>query len=190
MNNRFVSCGNSGGAENQPTHSILKFDNPGNTSNQDFFKRTNELSYKQANLVNVPYISEVEGPVNWQWGYEHQLTLTNAPTAVRLMRLPKADVDTGFEIDYTISSTSYEAVRTGKIVIINNARTGRAELFDDYQYAGDENYLDKIYFDAILSDEDGDTNDETVVINYTSNMGPGDESLFKFAIRNKQTTVS
>lgn len=190
LNNRFVSVGNDGGTEAQPVYSVIKFVKEGNSSNQDFFKRTEELSYKQANLVNVVYVPEIEGPVNWAWGYEHKLSLSSAPSAVRLMRLPKGDVDTGFEIDYTINSTSYEISRTGKIVIVVNGRNGRVELFDDYQYSGTESYLDKIYFEAILSDEDGDTEDETVVINYYNLTASDDVSEFKFTVRNKQTNIS
>ena len=190
LNNRYVAVGNNGGTESQPVHSVIKFLKASNTSNQDYFKRTEELSYKQANLVNVVYVPEVEGPTNWAWGYEHKLNLTNAPTAVRLMRLPKGDVDNSFDIDYTINSTTYEISRTGKLTIVVNGRNGRVELFDDYQYSGTESYLDKIYFDAILSDEDGDTEDETVVINYINTTAADDVSEFKFTVRNKQTSIS
>lgn len=186
-NNRFSSVGNSGGAETQSTHSIIKYNKTGNTSSSDFFTRTKVLSYTDANLVNTPYKPEVEGPANWNWGYDHEKTIS-VGSSVRLLRLPQV-VNQGFVIDYTLVSANYQVSRTGTITVSVNSYSNEVELLDDFYFTGDETKLDLIKFDAILSDEDGDTEDDTIAITYTSTMPSDDQSEFKFRVQNKQSDV-
>lgn len=186
-NNRFTLCGTDGGAEDSATHSIIKFAQTGNTSAGDFFARTKVLSYTQANLVNVPYLPEVEGPANWEWGYEHELTISSG-SGTKILRLPQL-INQGFVIDYTLVSANYQLSRSGRITVAVNSYSEEVELFDDFSFSGDESLLDKIKFDAILTDENGDASDDTIVITATSTMASDDQTEFKFKVQNKQSTV-
>lgn len=201
-NNKFITCGNDGGSDDQPVHSIIKYLKLGNTSVNDFFTRTRVLSYTQTinplitpNILgNVPYIAEVEGPTNYAWGFEHQITILNGQ-ALTLFRLPQA-INQAFEISYTMISETYNAMRTGKITIMLNGRTDvsagtpRVEVSDDYHYVGDSVYLDSIYLDAILRDIDTDGNFDTLVIRSNSLMASDDRTQFKFKVETKQTDLS
>lgn len=201
-NNKFITCGNDGGSDDQPVHSIIKYLKLGNTSVNDFFTRTRVLSYTQTinplvtpNILgNVPYIAEVEGPTNYAWGFEHQITILNGQ-ALTLFRLPQA-INQAFEISYTMISETYNAMRTGKITIMLNGRTDvsagtpRVEVSDDYHYVGDSVYLDSIYLDAILRDIDTDGNFDTLVIRSNSLMASDDRTQFKFRVETKQTDLS
>ena len=187
-NNRYVSVGNSGGTEALPQVAVIKFGKKSNESVGDYFSRTAELSYNQANMTGVIYQPEIEGPSNWTWGHEHSLTIVRGDQ-IKLFRLPQATTNQGYEIDYTMTSESYEAVRTGTMTIINNAYNNRVEISDEYHFAGDEIYLDDIHFDVTITDEDGDGTDETISILSTSGMPVGDQTEFKFKVKNKQSSV-
>ena len=186
-NNKFTLVGNNGGSEGQPETSIIKYAVIGNESVGDYFSRTAALSYNQSYLTGVEYIPEVEGIVNWIWGFEHSITLTQGD-AVKVMRLPQA-TNQGFEIDYTLVSNNYEAARSGVMTVMVNGYTGDVEISDDYHYSGNENYLADIYFDAIITNEAGDTSEKTISILCTSSMPGDDQTEFKFKVKNKQSSV-
>jgi hypothetical protein len=145
-------------------------------------------------LGNVPYIAEVEGPTNYAWGFEHQITILSGQ-ALTLFRLPQA-INQAFEISYTMISETYNAMRTGKLTIMLNGRTDvsagtpRVEVSDDYHYVGDSVYLDSIYLDAILRDINTDGNFDTLVIRSNSLMTSDDRTQFKFKVETKQTDLS
>jgi len=86
-------------------------------------------------------------------------------------------------------------MRTGTITVMLNSRTDagvgtpKVEVSDDFQYVGDETYLDKIYFDAILRDVDADGTFETLVIRSNSSMPSEDTTQFKFKVKTKQSSV-
>ena len=201
-NNKFITCGNDGGSDDQPVYSIIKYLKLGNTSVNDFFTRTRVLSYTQTinplvtpNILgSVPYIAEVEGPTNYAWGFEHQITILSGQ-ALTLFRLPQA-INQAFEISYTMISETYNAMRTGKLTIMLNGRTDvsagtpRVEVSDDYHYVGDSVYLDSIYLDAILRDINTDGNFDTLVIRSNSLMTSDDRTQFKFRVETKQTDLS
>jgi hypothetical protein len=200
-NNKFITCGNDGGSDDQPVYSIIKYLKLGNTSINDFFTRTRVLSYTQTinplitpNILgSVPYIAEVQGPTNYAWGFEHQLTILNGQQ-LTLFRLPQA-INQAFEISYTMISETYNAMRTGKLTIMLNGRTDvsagtpRVEVSDDYHYVGDSVYLDSIYLDAILRDINTDGNFDTLVIRSNSLMNSDDRTQFKFRVETKQTDL-
>ncbi len=201
-NNKFITCGNDGGSDDQPVYSIIKYSRLGNTSVNDFFTRTRVLSYTQTinplvtpNILgNVPYIAEVQGPTNYSWGFEHQLTILSGQQ-LTLFRLPQA-INQAFEISYSMVSETYNAMRTGKLTIMLNGRTDvsagtpRVEVSDDYHYVGDSTYLDSIYLDAILRDINTDGNFDTLVIRSNSLMISDDRTQFKFRVETKQTDLS
>lgn len=186
-NNVFELVGNDGGTDAQPEVAVIKYSKQGNESRGDFFTRTRALNANQTTLLNVVYVPEVEGPVNWSWGFENSTTITEGAN-LRVMKLPKS-VNQSFEIDYTLVSENYEAMRTGVMTVAINGYTGAVEISDDYHYSGNAIYLDNIKFSATLSDEDGDTVDETLLISSTSTMPSDDQTEFKYKIKNKQSIV-
>jgi hypothetical protein len=200
-NNKYITCGNDGSSDDQPVYSIIKCLKIGNASINDFFTRTEILSYTQSidplvtpNILgSVPYIAEVEGPTNYVWGFEHQVTVLSGQ-ALTLFRLPQA-INQAFEVTYTMVSETYNAMRTGKLTIMLNGRTDvsagtpRVEVSDDYHFVGDSVFLDSIYLDAILRDINTDGNFDTLVIRSNSLMTSDDRTQFKFRVEAKQTDI-
>jgi len=193
-NNKFSSCGNDGGSEEQPVYSVLRFDKLGNESVNDYFSRTAVLSYTQSAINTVPYIPEVQGPVAYEWGFEHEVTVLNGDN-LNLFRLPQA-LSQGFIVKYVMISEVNNAMRVGELHMMLNGRTDPAngtpkiEVSDEYQFTGDESYLDKIYFDAILRDIDADGDFETVVVRSNSSMPSTDRTKLKFKIEARQTAIA
>lgn len=182
-NNKFVLVGNSAGTDLQPTTPVIKIEQLGNTVSNNFFNRTSKVSYDPATLINVVYVPEVEGPITWEWNNEHTINLT-AGTNVKFFRLPQS-ITQSFDIEYSLKSTVYNAVRQGILRIV--VHNGVVQITDEFDYSGDEIYLDNIKFDAILTNEDGDLTDETVSVYYDSDMPVDDLSEFTFKVRNKQS---
>jgi len=192
--NKFIGCGNDGGAENQPISSIIKYSILGNESINDFFTRTKILSYTQENLDGagaVPYIPEVEGPINYDWGFEHEVTILDGDD-VTLFRLPNF-VNQSFDVEYFAEAEQgYNGVRSGKLRLICNATTDApngtptVSVSDDYDYVGDNIYLDSISFDAILRDVDADATFDTIVVKTNASAMPTNaRTKFKFKVKTK-----
>jgi hypothetical protein len=146
-------------------------------------------------IGTIPYVPEVEGPCNFEWGFEHEVTILDGD-AVTLFRLPQV-VNQSFDIDYlAVASQGYTGTRSGKLrVIVNSTEdtpngTPDVQVSDDYDYIGDNLYVDKISFSAILSDVDADTNFDTVVIkSNAAGMPTNARTQFKFKVKTKQSTL-
>lgn len=266
--NKFLTCGNDGGADDSPTTPVIRCDRLGNISVGDYFSRTRILSYTQAviktgsatlvaggitvtvpstegykpnqiitkvsgtgefgvaariqsvdsptqftvdvphlanGLVNfqltspiiddVVYIPEIEGPMNFDWGFEHEVTILDGDN-VTLFRLPKL-ANQSFDVDYlALSEEGYNGVRSGKLRIVVNAiedvpnQTPAVTVTDDYDYVGDNVYLDTMSFDAILSDVNADTEFDTVIVKtFSSGMPTNARTKFKFKVQTKQNVL-
>lgn len=283
--NKFYTCGNNGGADDQPETAVITIDTLSNKSIDDYFSRTKVLSYSQgfirqasATLVvgglsvivastenikpgqliikktgvgefgfttedniftpeldnditvtarvdqvispteftvtiphlasgavtfelvspvieDVPYIPEVEGPVNYEWGYEHEVTVIDGDNNT-LFRLPKLE-NQSFVIDYfSLSEQGYTGVRSGTLHVIVNALTDGAVgtpavlVSDEYDYLGDNIYLDTISFDAILDNVGNSPDLNTIIIkSNASGMPTQARSRFKFRVKTKQTVL-
>ena len=281
--NKFYTCGNNGGGDDQPETAIITIDTLSNKSVDDFFSRTKILSYSQgfirqssATLVagglsvfvastadinpgqliikntgigefgftltdnlntpeidndivttarvdqvispteftvtiphlasgpvtfelvspvieDVPYVPEVEGPVNYEWGYEHEVTVLDGDGNT-LFRLPKLE-NQSFVIDYTsLSEQGYTGMRSGTLHIVVNALTDVANgtpsliVSDEYDYVGDDLYLDTVSFDAILDNVGNSPDLNTIVIKSNASGMPTEaRSKFKFRVKTKQT---
>ena len=268
--NKFVTCGNDGGADDVPVTPVISFAKLGNESINDYFTRTKVLSYTQGAILatnatitagqatitltntssirpgqvliktsgtgafgsdnttvlsvdspteitvnvphsasgqiffeirspiigSVPYIPEVQGPSNFVWGFEHEVTISDG-TAITLFRLPQV-INQAFEVDYLLTSElGWNGVRSGTLQILCNSRTDAPagtpsiSVSDNYDYQGDGNYLDKVYFDAILDDMNADNENETIVIRSNSvSMPSNSRSNFKFKVKTKQTSIT
>lgn len=146
-------------------------------------------------IEDVPYIPEVEGPSNIEWGFEHEVTVLDGD-ANTLFRLPKL-VNQSFVVDYlALSEQGYTGLRSGKLHIVLNALTDGSvgtpavSVSDEYDYVGDNVFLDAISFDAILSDVGATGDFNTIVVkSYASAMPTGARTKFKFKVQTKQSVL-
>lgn len=147
-------------------------------------------------LENVVYIPEVEGPSNFEWGFEHQVTVIDG-TNNTLFRLPQM-VNQSFDIDYiAIAEQGYNGMRSGKLRLVVNANTdagnGNPDVYvtDEYDYVGDNLFVDNISFDATLVDINNDGDFDTVVVksNVLGTLPSNARTKFKFRVQTKQTDL-
>ena len=147
-------------------------------------------------LENVVYIPEVEGPSNFEWGFEHQVTVIDG-TNNTLFRLPQM-VNQSFDIDYiAIAEQGYNGMRSGKLRLVVNANTdagnGTPDVYvtDEYDYVGDNLFVDNISFDATLVDINNDGDFDTVVVksNVLGTLPSNARTKFKFRVQTKQTDL-
>lgn len=198
INNRFTLCGNDGGAENVSQHSIIKFQTNTNLSENDYFARTEILGFTPGYWTSFAYLPEIEGTCIATLGEVHTVTLTYTgldgsgnPNYSKIFRLP-AEVDIAnqtFEIDYILTSRSYAAHRSGTLTLIVDGYNKTVLVDDDHNFigAGGDQYLDKVYFDAIIQTFSG--NPSVLDIRASSQMPSDDNSQMEFKIKIKKTLV-
>jgi len=198
INNRFEGCGNDGGAEYESQHSIIKFQTNTNHSENDYFTRTEVLGFTPGFWTSYDYRPEIEGTVNSTLGEVHTASITYTgvdgngdPNYSKIFRLP-AEVDIAnqtFEIDYIITSRSYAAHRAGTLTLIVDGYNKTVLVDDDHNFigAGGDQYLDKIYFDAIIQTFSG--NPSVLDVRASSQMPSDDSSQIEFKIKLKKTIV-
>ena len=185
QSNKFTSCGNEAGTEGQPQTSVIKFNKNTNNSDGDYFSRTQALSYNQEFINNVAYVPEVEGNSIYTQGY-HSVVAIGQGTNVKTFRLPGSEHQS-YEIDYLITATNFEAVRSGTLTITQeNFGTAAVTVADDYNYSGNALYEEDIIFNATLIDENSDLTNETISVNITSTNLIAE---MKFTIRCKQSNI-
>jgi len=107
-------------------------------------------------------------------------------------------VNQAFEVDYlAVAEQGYNGVRSGKLTVIVNALTDGSNntpnvyVTDDYDYLGDNLYVDSISFDATLVDIDTDGTFDTVLIksNSVGSLPSNARTKFKFRVKTKQTDI-
>ena len=185
QSNKFTLCGNEAGTEGQPETSIIKFNKNKNDSVDDFFARTAALSYSQDFINNVPYLPEVEGNSIYTQGYHSVISIAQGSN-VKTFRLP-GNEHQSYDIDYLITATNFEAVRSGTLSITQeNFGTPTVSVVDEYNYSGDSAYEDDISFSAALIDENADLTNETISVTITSTSLIAE---MKFTIRCKQSNI-
>ena len=197
-NNSYVKVGTEGAAEFQATHSVIKYEKPGNTSNGDYFARTAVLSYTPGYWISYAYLPEIEGAVIAEFGETHTLntilrtgTDANGPIGVKRFRLSgEPDIASQqYEIEYVINSSAYSASRSGTCTLTLNGIDKTVTVSDNYDFIGTSSYEDAISFGALIQDADGDTVDETVDVLIASTMPSDDQSTIEFKIRNRKSTI-
>jgi len=182
--NRFVLVGNSAGIETTPVYPIIQYDKKTNKSVSDYFARTKALT-TGANLNTVPYIPEIEGTAQYSLDYENSVQF-GRQNNIRLFRLPGVQSQS-YELDYTIVSNSYRVIRSGVMTVTVDGVQGNVEVSDDFDFVGDETFLDDINFSAQLRDADSDGTAETINMRVTSTMPNDDQSTIKFTVKAKKT---
>ena len=197
-NNSYVKVGTEGAAEFQATHSVIKYEKPGNSSVGDYFARTAVLSYTQGYWTSYAYLPEIEGAVIAEFGETHTLntilrtgTDANGPIGVKRFRLSgEPDIASQqYEIEYVINSSAYSASRSGTCTLTLNGIDKTVTVSDNYDFIGTSSYEDAISFGALIQDADGDTVDETVDVLIASTMPSDDQSTIEFKIKNRKSTI-
>lgn len=147
------------------------------------------FSIISAIITAVPYIPEVDGPCNFVWGFEHQVTV-RAGTLQTVFRLPKL-ANQSFDIDYVAQGENgYSGVRSGKLRLTMDT-SSNITVSDDYDFVGDTIYVDNISFDAIISDINVDGNDETILVksNVAGSLSSNATTKIKFKVQTKQIVI-
>ena len=154
------------------------------------------FSILSAIITSIPYIPEVEGPCNFEWGFEHSVSIT-AGLNQTIFRLPKL-ANQCFDIDYmSIGTSQYNGVRSGTLSVlvsaINDSGNGTPAVIvtDEYSMLGNNNVVDNISFDAIISDIDGDSTSDTILIksNTAGIISSTATTKFKFRVKTKQIAL-
>lgn len=162
-NNRFYSVGNHSGTSANAKEPIIKFYTLSNQSLQDWFQRTNELSFDPTFLVNFPYVPEISGPSITKIGHTHQVKISEYGEYAKLIKLPADDV-TAYSIDYIYKSPREEAYRSGTIELIVDPNKNEYAFSDDYEYIGERFFETALKFKAQTYDENNDNIVDTVAI--------------------------
>ena len=199
--NKFDLCGNSGSADNVPSHSVIKFERPGNISKDDIFSRTAVLSYDASYWDGVKYIPEIEGAVDASFGQVHILNTitrtgidTNPAIGIihqKRFRVPAEDdvANQRYDIDYVITSRNYDSFRSGILTINVNGITKTVTVEDNQNFTGTTSYQDAISFDVLIQDADGDTVDDSIDVRVGSIMPSDDVSQIEYKVKLRKTIV-
>jgi len=168
--NTFEFVGNNQGADYEAAHPVLRFDIAGNASINDYFSRSKILS--DNTYVGYPYINEIQGSVNHTSRYYIERQIGSSSTYVTRLRLP---ADTGveaqqFKIRYHLNSLDFSATRSGELRVTCNGVSNTVRISDSYDYEGDANKELDFLFNATLTDVNGDSSDETILLGVKNDL--------------------
>ena len=151
--NKFFNVGNHGGNYGNAQTSIIDFgDNALNQSSDDYFKRTEELSFSSDYLINYPFVSEITGPNIADVGYTYQIDIGEVSEAIKFCNLSATNARS-YIIEYNYISRIINGKRTGTIEIMADPLNDNISMSDDYVYTGDAEYEQNLKFSAALYDE-------------------------------------
>lgn len=171
-NNQYLNVGNNNNGYANPIYTNIRFDTQGNQSSNDYFERSKRLK-DQSNfgLVAFKPVVETADKFTDQTGFRVGLNETlSIPT--ESFRLPFYDKST-FNVDYVIEKTTLgEGVRTGKLTLTVDPTTNEVAIKDEFSYTGDAT-LENIDFSAVMTDFDGDSIRETLIIRVFNPVGNG-----------------
>lgn len=180
--NRYFSVGNDNGTSANATYSVLFFNDQYNTSDNDYFERANNLSVDQS-FANVPFVPLVEGKHFFDYDFALKTQISELPQPATVFRLPGLASGT-YLIDYWYDSDAYSILRSGQLKLVLNIQTGEVVVSDDYEYSGPSGFSRNLNFTALLSDEDGDSTTETLLIQAENTVASDSAAVyFKFTAR-------
>lgn len=182
-NNRFVTVGTNQGSETNAVYPVILYKTSSNKSQIDYFARTEALI--SGTDAAVTYVPEIEGTAQYALNYEHEQNFGRLQN-VRLFRLPGVQ-NQNYELDYTIVSNTYRAIRSGTMSVTVDAVQDNVEVTDMYDYVGDNDFITALDFTGRLRDTNSNGAADTIDIRLTSRMPNDDESTIKFTIKAKKT---
>jgi hypothetical protein len=185
-NNRYYDVGNDGGTSADVTTSVIRFDQTGNTTIDDWFERTSDLSYSseyvnvnnansanyQADVLGPKYLPEVEGVFNYSHSAMHTINpIGSNGNWITAWRLP-ANQSRSFEIPYTYKSDNADGIRQGTLYVLIDRDNEKICVTDDYEFIGQDTSLvgtgDNLTFRGklvnITSGDAGDSTNDTAYI--------------------------
>jgi len=115
--------------------------------------------------------------------FSYSINVVQQTSYVRVLRAP-GESDRTVYVDYIYRSTAIDAVRQGTLEILINRSTGEATLTDDHSYLGGTIYENNVKFRAVVTDEDGDTVADTIVIELV-NLTSADTASLLFKVKYK-----
>lgn len=139
-NNKFLAVGNDGGASSSNNWSVIKTAYDGNTSENDYFQRTQDLSvYTSAYFFAASYKPEIQGPITYTNKFPVTSVVRNHSVAEDFIMLP-IDAHRGvveIEYQYRAELAAGEVLRQGTWTITYNQDAGQHSFDDVYTYTGD-----------------------------------------------------
>ena len=202
-NNRYYDVGNDGSTSSSPVTSIIKFDQEGNISIDDWFERTNDLSYNrefvnvnagnsinfQSDITGAKYIPEVEGIFNYKYSDLHKIdSISTTSNWVTAFRLP-ANQNRSFEIDYFYRSPQVTGVRTGTLTIMIDIGNQAIKISDEFEFTGaNMSVAENLTFRArLVNITEGNPSDTTIETAYIEmrNTTASDSGKLYFTIASK-----
>jgi hypothetical protein len=171
QNNKYYDVGNNGGDSKTAAYTVLHFGEGSNLSDNDYFKRSDEMTNKSGYLA-YPYISEVSGVAKSNHKFNVQLAL--APSAVNsvLIRLP-GNTSSRIRVHYFYQSVDASIVRQGTMYLTVDKFNNNVTLTDEYDVTGNGARFSALSFSANLEDKAvspavQDGNKETVFVRYSN----------------------
>lgn len=181
--NRYYAVGNDGGSSLNPVTPVIQFDDYENSSENDWFERSEDLQFDPTYIATVQYIPEVSGAIIYENNYTSRVRVSeSASEYVTLFRLP-ANIEKGFEIDYLYRSNQVNATRSGVLKIVVDPDDDQHKLSDEYEYVGNSLYEESLNFSTTvfaLGGAEVDTLAVTVL-----NSTPSDDADFYYRVKTK-----
>jgi hypothetical protein len=155
QNNKYYDVGNDGGSTVAVTTSVIKFDETGNNTVNDWFERTDDLSYSPefvnvndsngsnylADISGPKYLPEVEGIFNYTHNHMHTVNPVGSNgNWITAWRLPANQTRT-FEIPYTYKSINVDGVRHGTLSVLIDRDNEKISVSDEYEFIGQDDSL-------------------------------------------------
>lgn len=187
-NNKYFDVGNDGGTSADTLTSIIKFDTVGNSTIDDWFQRTLDLSYgsdyvnvddsnsanSNADINGPKYLPEVEGIFNYTNSFIHTIEpIFTSGNFVTGFRLP-ANQSRSFQIPYQYNSIQVNGTRFGTLTVLIDRENDEIAVSDDFEFLGTDNTVtgvgNNLTFRGklvnILSGDPGDSDIDTAYIEF------------------------
>ena len=193
--NKLINVGNNGGGNAGAIYPQIYFASYGNSSQNDYSDRANDLA--TTNLLSQ-YVPEVAGHGSYSLAGSRAVTLGYITSSATLaFRLPCSTTVNGipigstvFKIDYIYKSNANYFTRRGTMTISADIDNKQIQLSDDYDFAGNDSavttaiILDfQVYFlDAtgvIYTGANGQTT-ASIGVYYTNNLN-GDSGTLSYS---------
>ena len=182
-NNKFYTVGNESGNSSLARFSIIKFVSNRNTSDGDWFERSEDLGYTEEFKNTTVYIPEVEGPAIVDFNTTHTLSIGQSGEFSKLFRLP-AETTKAYEIEYIYKSNAVDAVRTGTLSLVVDPVNDTFNISDDYNFTGDYTYAENLKFTAQNYDQDTDLSIDTIAV-MMLNLTVNDDAVMYYKVKTK-----
>ncbi len=176
--NTYIQVGNDGGTEETAAHEVIKFDEGGNISVNDYFDRSIELTSNPFYINSVPYVAEVGGIAKSEHKFNNEIYINALATGSPFIKLP-ASRSVSHIIHYFYTSPVMSVTRQGTLLVNVDRENDLVHITDDCSTIGNPSNIERLSFSATLEDADVDTNIDTVYVRYT-NTAPSEDGYINY----------